>query len=753
MTTYNVIGKNAARKDGFAKVNGDAEYAIDVALPGMLHGKAVRSTVPHARIVKIDSSRALALPGVHAVLTGEDVAGHMLGSRVRDVPVLANRVVRFIGEKVAAVVADDEPTAERARNLVEVEYERLDSIFTIEDALANGAPVLHPNMLSYQGYIKPPEQPSNVFFANVYGVGDVELGFAEADQIFEDTYTTQRQHPAFFEPRACVVHADLGGRVQIWTSTKTPYALKGAIALAIGVDNDKLLINPTYVGGDFGGKGCPWDEALCYFLSEKTGHPVKMVMDYQEEFEAGNPRHGSIVKVRTGVKNDGTITAHHQDMIFNSGAYAGLMPLGYLAGTDRIAANFRIANARFDHRQVYTNTVPGGYMRGPGEVQGTFAMESHMDEIARKMGIDIVEFRRKNILRPGDITPMNETFSGVRAEETLLAAVAKAGYPLATGPYVGVGISMCSRPAGGGETHVEITVEEEGTVLLRTPIFEQGSGVHTVLALIAAEELGTTLENIRVVPWNTDAVENDSGIAGSRGTRMMVPAAHEASLQAKTELLNTAAELTGWPIEQLESKDSAVVNMASGEQIGWADLLGRVPDRSIMGRASNKEMGLAEYTTFAAQIAEVEIDPETGRIHLRKFLSVHDVGTILNPIGHQGQINGSIVTGLGYALMEELPIENGRVTTQSFADVKIPTMPDLPELETLLLESDEGEGPYKVRSIGEAPLLGVAPAIANAIRDATGVRFYDLPLTAEKILTGLRIAARSTIYDHHEETA
>ena len=738
MTTYNVIGKKAARKDGPAKVTGGAEYAIDVAQPGMLHGKSVRSPFPHARIVKIDATKALALPGVHAVLTGEDIAGHVYGNRVRDVPVLANGVVRFIGEKVAAVVADDESTAERARDLVEIEYEELDTVFTIDAAMAETAPLLHPNMLGYQGFMKPPAQPSNVFFTNVYGIGEIEVGFAEADQVFEDTYSTQRQHPAFFEPRACVVDAELDGRVQIWTSTKAPHGLKGQVSLAIGVDKENLLINPTYVGGDFGGKGCPWDEPLAYFLSLKTGRPVKMVMDYQEEFEAGNPRHASFIRVRTGVKNDGTITAHHQDMIFNSGAYAGLMPQGFLAGTDRIAANFRIPHARFDHRHVYTNTVPGGYMRGPGEVQGSFAIESHMDEIARKLGMDIIEFRLKNILRPGDATPMNEHFSGVRAEETLRAAVAKAGYPKAKGPNVGIGISMCSRPAGGGETHVEITVEPEGTILLRTPIFEQGSGVHTVLAIIAAEELGTTVDNVRVVPWNTDAVENDSGIAGSRGTRMMVPAAHEASSEARSELLNTAAELTGWPIEHLESKDGAVVNTESGEQIGWVDLLARVPGRPVMGRASHKDMGLAEYTTFGAQIAEVEVDPETGQIHLRRFLSVHDVGTVLNPIGHQGQINGSIVTGLGYALMEELPIEDGRVMTQSFADVKIPTMADLPDFETMLLPSDEGVGPYKVRSIGEAPLLGVAPAIANAVRDATGIRFHDLPLTAEKILAGLR---------------
>jgi CO/xanthine dehydrogenase Mo-binding subunit len=738
MTTFKVIGKPKGRSDGPPKVTGKAEYAIDVALPGMLHAKAVRSPYPHAKIVHIDTSKAEAVPGVHAVMTGEDVAGYLMGNRVRDVPLLAQGIVRYVGEKVAAVIADDEPTAERARDQVEVEYEELDPVLTLDEAMADGAQVLHPGMMDYVGYMKPAEAPSNTFFTNVYGIGDIEVGFAEADLVFEDTYTTQRQHPVFFEPRVCIVDADRDGRVQVWTTTKAPHGLKAMIAAAIDVEKDEIVINPTFVGGDFGGKGCPWDESLCYFLSKKVGRPVKMLMSYQEEFEAGNPRHPAVIKVRTGVKKDGTITAYHQDLVFNSGAYAGLMPLGYLAGTDRIAADFHIPHARFDHRHVYTNNVPGGYMRGPGEVQGTFAMESHLDEVARKLGMDVVEFRRKNILHEGDLTPMNETFIGVRAEETLLAAVEAAGYPLKKGPNIGVGISMCSRPAGGGETHVEVTINTNGSVHVRTPIFEQGSGTHTIISQIMAEEIGTTFESVTVESWDTDAVPFDSGVAGSRTIRMVVPAAHEAALAVRAELLNTAAELNGWPVEQLVSVDTKIVNQATGESVGWAEMLSRMPDRPIVGRASSKQMGLPQYTTFAAQIAEVEVDPETGQIHLRKFISAHDVGMILNPIGHQGQINGSIVTGLGYALMEELQGEDGHITTQSFADVKIPTISDLPEFETILLESTEGDGPYKVRSIGEAPLLGVAPAIANAVRDATGVRFHHLPLTAEKILAGLR---------------
>jgi CO/xanthine dehydrogenase Mo-binding subunit len=463
-----------------------------------------------------------------------------------------------------------------------------------------------------------------------------------------------------------------------------------------------------------------------------------MVLGYQEEFEAGNPRHESEIRMRTGVKKDGTIVAHHQDMVFNSGAYAGLQPLGYLAGTDRIAANWLMPHARFDHRQVYTNNVPGGYMRGPGEVQGTFALESHMDEVARKLGMDPVEFRRKNILHNGDLTPMNEEFIGVRAEETLLAAIEAAGYPRNLPPHHGIGISMASRPAGGGETHVEITIEDDGSVHVSTPLFEQGSGSHTVLAQVVAEELGTTYESVTVVSMDTDGTPFDSGIAGSRTMRMLGPAAHDAAVEARGNLLDSAAELTGWPVEKLVSEDSRIVNQDSGESIGWTELFSRLPGQVVVGRASSKEQGLAQYTAYVAQVAEVSVDPETGEVKVLKFVSAHDVGTVLNPIGHQGQINGSFASGFGFAVMEELVVASGRVVTQSFADVKIPTSVDMPEMQTVLVPSDEGDGPYKIRSIGEGPLLGVAPAIANAVRDATGVRYRELPLTPEKVLAGLR---------------
>lgn len=737
MATYKVIGQPAARVDGPDKVTGQATYAFDVTLPGMLWGKALRCPFPHARIVRIDTTAASALPGVHAVITGEDVRGQLQGREVRDVPVLCWDVARFAGDRVAAVAARDEEIAQRALDLIEVEYEELTPLLDPLTAMEPDAPLVHPDMLTYAGYDSPVSEPSNVFFSHTYGMGNVDDGFALADQIFEDAYTTARTSPAFFEPRTAVVWAEPGGRVRVWAANKAPHGLKQNIAQATSAAKDDILVEPTYVGGDFGSKAPPYDETLCYELSVRTGRPVKMVMDQVEEFSAGNPRHASIIRVRTGVKNDGAIVAHDQTIILNSGAYAGMMPRGFLAGVDRIAGNFRIPHARFVMHHVYTNAIPGGYLRGPGEAQGTFAMESHLDEVARRMGLDPVEFRLKNILRPGDRTPMNEDYGDIRAEETLRAALDATALGKPRRPNVGVGLSMCSRPAGGGETYANVTVQSDGGVLLETPIFEQGNGVHTIFAQVAGEVLGTAAGRVRVRTMDTDAVPNDSGVAGSRVTRMAIPAVHDAAAEARDRLLALASELTGWPQEQLAAAEGTVRRNDTGESMTWEEIVGRVPDGEIVGKGYWNQRGRPEVTAFAAQVAEVEVDPETGAVTLLSFTSVHDVGTVFNHVTHQGQINGAVVMGMGYALLEDLVVEDGQVATRSFADFKVPSMADLPPMRTVLLPGAGGTGPYNAKAIGEVPLLGVAPAIANAIRDATGLRIRDLPLSAERVRAGL----------------
>ena len=742
MTTYNVIGRPAPRTEGREKTTGAARYALDVLPPGTLWAKALRSPYPSARILSVDASRAESAPGVRAVLTGPDVAGLLQGRQVRDVPLLAQGEVRFAGEKVAVVAADDEETAQRALDLIAVAYEETPPLLDAEEAARDGARLIHPEMASYEGFRRPPERPSNVFFTASFGIGDVDAGFAEAELVFEDEYRCARTHPAFLEPRSCVVSVEPDGRAHVWASNKTPFGLRQALADAVGVEEAGIVVHPAHVGGDFGSKTPPFDEPLAYLLSARTGRPVKMVMDQPEELGAGNPKHAAVMRMRTGVTRDGRIVAHVQEMTFDSGAYAGLMPLGALAGVDRIAANWRIPNARFDQRHVYTNNVPGGYMRGPGEAQGSFALESHLDEIARRMDIDPVEFRLRNILRDGERTPMNELFAEVRAEETLRAAVEQSGYGRPRPANVGVGVAMCARPAGGGESYAEVALHADGSVVVKTPIFEPGTGAYTMLALVAAETLGVDPASVRVEVWDTDAVPFDSGVAGSRTTRMAVPAVHEAAESARDELLRAASVWTEWPREELTCAGGRVVRGDGRESVAWGEVVA-ASGGAISGRGHSRVVGQAEHTSFAAQVAEVEVDPETGRVRVLRFTSAHDVGTIINPTAHQGQIDGAVVMGLGYALQEELLVDAGRITTLSFADFKLPNVADVPPMETALVRSDAGSGPYRVKAIGEAPLLGVASAVANAVRDATGVRLRQLPLTAERTLTALRAAGEA----------
>jgi CO/xanthine dehydrogenase Mo-binding subunit len=394
----------------------------------------------------------------------------------------------------------------------------------------------------------------------------------------------------------------------------------------------------------------------------------------------------------------------------------------------------RIASAH-----VYTNTIPGGYMRGPGEAQGIFALESHLDEIARELGMDPVEFKLKNLIVEGDEAAFGMKFEGVRAKETLQRAVEAAGFSAPKAANVGRGVAIGERPAGGGEASAAVTFRPDGRVVVSTPIYDQGTGVYTIMRQVVAEELQIPQERIDIEIWDTDAVPSDSGVAGSWATRLNTNVAYEAAQTARTELLRFAAAKLGWPEEQLSLRGEEVWRRDIEEKLSWAELLSRTGE-SVTGKAHHFA-GMFEpphITSFNAQVAEVSVDRETGEVRLLRLTSAHDVGRVINPIGHQGQINGGIVTGVGYALMEEMIVEDGRVTSLSFGDYKLPTIADVPELRTVILESDVGAGPYRVKAIGELPASPVAPAIANAIADATGVRIRDLPITAEKVYRALK---------------
>jgi len=735
---YTTIGQPTTRIEGQEKVTGAMQYTADVALPGTLWGRALRSPLPHARILRIDASRAHQVPGVHAVLTGADVRGIRYGRRLFDVPVLAEDRVRFVGERVAAVAAEDRDAAEEALVLIDVEYEELPAVFDPVEALGEDAPILHPEVNSYIGLPRPLDNPSNAFVRDTWSKGNIDAGFAQADLIIENTFTVPRQHQAYLETHSCLVWIDEQGRVQIWASSKVPYQVKEQLSVALGLPKERIRLNPVAIGGDYGGKGSPMDIPLAYFLALRSGRPVKMVMDYVEEFTAGNPRHAALIQLKTGVTREGTMVAHQARVLFNSGAYGGFKPTPTvnLGGASKAGGPYKIPHVHIEGVQVYTNTIPGGFMRAPGEPQTLFATESHMDCIARQLGIDPLDFRVKNLIAEGEETPIGTRYQGIRAQETLQAAVVAAGYRAPKAPHIGRGIAIGERPPAGGESHAVVTLNPDGSVVVHTSIFEPGTGTYTLLRQIVAEELHLPLSSIQVQVWDTDGVPFDTGVGGSRVTRVAGQAAYQAAGEASRALLKVAAEVLDWPEESMTLQGAEVIHQETGDRHAWATLLQRW-GQPVVGRGSVHDMNPSPVTSFTAQVAEVAVDPETGAVQLLRFTTAHDVGRVLNPVDHQGQIEGAVVQGIGYGLTEKLGVDEGRVDSANFGDYKIPNVKDIPELQTVVLASESGPGPYNAKGIGENPVGPVAPAIANAVEDAVGVRIRDLPITAEKVYRAL----------------
>jgi carbon-monoxide dehydrogenase large subunit len=720
---HRVVGQPIARIDGIDKVNGAARYSGDVTLPGLCWGKALRSPLASARIVRIDTSRARAVPGVLAVLTAQDLPDLLVGRRMFDMPVLARDRVRFIGERIAVVAAVDPDVAEEALGLIDVEYEDLPAVFDLVESIAAGAPAVHEDAGAYEG--APSERPHpNVQSVLRFKLGDVEAGFREADRIFEHTFTTQLAHQGYLEPHAGVVAIDGDGRVQVWASNKMPFRLKELLSLALRVPPERIRVNLTPIGGDFGGKGSLMDLPLAYHLARATGRPVKMVMRYTEELMAGNPRHPSVVTFRTGVKNDGRIVARQVKALFNSGAYAAFKPAPSvnLGGTSMGAGVYRIPNLLLEGFCVYTNSIPCGHARSPGEPQVVFAGESHMDMIAAELGLDPAELRRRNLLKDGDHLANGHHLEHVKAAETLEAAMKASGWSEPRpGPWIGRGVAMTHRHIGVGFTNARVRLDAKGRVTLSTALPDTGTGAPVVLRQIVAEVLDLPLDDVGIELATTDDFTTDSGVGGSRVTHTGGRAAFHAAEKLKEQIQAEAKKL-GIPVTSLAGVAEAVARE------------GRTLEASHFYDAKSH----AAVTSFTAQIAEVAVDPQTGQVTVRRFTTAHDVGTIINPIGHQGQIEGGFIQGLGYALMEEMKTEDGRVGTLSLGDVKLPTMQDIPPLTTVILQDPVGPGPFNAKAIGEGSISAVAPAIANAVADACGVRVLDLPITAEKVYWALR---------------
>jgi carbon-monoxide dehydrogenase large subunit len=738
MTEIRSVGIPSPRVEGEQKVAGAARYAVDIALPGMLWAKVLRSSMAHGRIRRIDTAKAAALPGVKAVLTGADLAGAKIGKKIVDMPLLAEDVVRFAGEKVAAVAAESEALADAALDLIDVEYDELPVVTDPLEAMRTNATLLHPKVAEYKGLLQKLEAPSNVFVHLTWKKGAVDEGFRQSDIVVENTYTVPAVHQAYIEPHAALVRINPDGTAEVWSSNKSPFGMRDAVGNALQIAPASLIIHPCYVGGDFGGKGDGNDVALCYALARKAGRPVKLVIDYTEELMAGNPRHGAVIKIKTGVKKNGIIIAEHIEFVFDSGAYGSYRPQGYLVGAHDAPGPYRVPNCLVEEKYVYTNKMPCGYMRAPGHLQGFFASESQMDLVAKRLGLDPAEFRRMNFMRDGDASPLGEVVPHVKATETLTRALDASGFKQPKKKNVGRGCAIADWVSKGGESYAVIKIAEDGSVTLASAVTDTGPGVFTMMRQIVGEELKVPLDSIAVEMLDSNRVVKDTGVRGSSSTRVHGGSAFDAARRAREVILNVAARAMNAKPDELLLFDGGVTHGRAERRLTYGEIA-RAHGGPIVVEGHYVNMADGPEASLVAQVAEVEVDDETGEVQVTKLTTAHNTGTILNPLTHQGQIDGAVVMGFGYGLVENIAYdESGKVLATHLGEYKIPNIKDVPPLETAILQSDFGSGPYNSMSIGETALIPTAAAIANAVEDAVGVRIKSLPITAEKVLNALK---------------
>ena len=744
---YQIVGRAVPRLEGADKVSGKTQYAADVSIPGLLWAKILRSPVPHARVLKVDTSRARQLPGVHAVITGADLPPVLVGLRMKDMPVLARDRVRYVGEPVAAVAADTPEAADEAIHLIEVEYEELPVVSDPVEALRPGAPVLHENPGQYKNAPERSTELPNVQSVGVWSNGDLEAGFSRAARIFEHTFRTPLGFHAYIEPHACIVRVGEGGEVEIWSSNKSPFTLRARLAADLGLDANKINVHIMSVGGDFGGKTSVTEAPVCYFLSAQARRPVKLVLTYAEELAAAAHRHPAVITLRTGVDNEGKLCALHAKAIFSGGAYAALKANAEVTvqGPRRVASYYRIPAIKVETWCAYTNQVSCTQTRTPGSPQTVFAMESQIDIIARELGMDPLEFRMKNLLDNGDAAPFGQKWQNIFVRDTLAKAVKASGWDKPKAKNVGRGVAIYERGTGAGKSGAAITVEANGNVTVMTGVPDVGPGIHTVVQQIVSEVLGVAPERVQVRVEDTDRSPYDSGTGGSKSTNSVGTAAYKAASELKEKIIGLAASRIGCAAETIRENKKRFV--APGHKaMSFTDLARHAVEQNgeAITHLSVFEPGRQGVTAFATQVAEVKVDPETGQARVQRITTVHDAGKVINYLGYQGQVDGGVVTGLGFALMEENPITDGRITTLNLGEFKIPTAQDVPRLTTLLLETPTGPAPFQGKAIAEIPNVPTAPAIANAIADAVGVRVYDLPLTSEKICAEMKKVKRKS---------
>ncbi len=753
MERLNVVGKREPMLDACEKATGLARFTDDLTLPGMLYGKILRSPLPHARILHVDLSGALKISGVKGAISGKDIPRKKYGivPMAKDEYALAIDKVRYIGDEVAAVAATSIEASEEAILKINVDYEELPAVFDPVEATKPGAPVIHD------------EVPNNVSATIWKEFGNVEKAFSEADAIFEDEFETQAVNHCPLEPHAALAMVDHSGKVTLWSSTQIPFFLRRNLATTLDIPESQVRVIKPKVGGGFGQKIDLYAKDFCAaYFAMKMKKPVKFVYEREEVFTSTRQRHPFRIHLKTGMRKDGTILAQQFKVIADGGAYNSTAPLMITLACYFIMLPYRLENLLFEGAHVYTNKPVGGAMRGHGIPQVRFAVEAQLDSIAEKMGIDPLEIRLKNAFHAGEPHPAKLLVQSCGFSETLEKAAEGIGWREKRGklPFGrGVGLAGASFPSGvSNMSHISsgaiVKIERDGSVTLLTGAADIGQGAETVISQIAAEELGVPLRNIRITAADTEITPLDPGTFGSGVTLRAGNAARMAARAARDKIFEAVSEKMEVNPQDLEARDERIYVKGSPERgMSLQDAIKayQYSDRPmpIIGRGSyqppakepttllREDGNFSPAYSFMTQAAEVEVNTRTGEVKVLKMVASHDCGRAINPMLVEGQLEGSVVGGMGQALYEEVMTEKGQVLTPSFLDYGIPTAMEVPSITSIEVETDDPEGPFGAKESGEGTQLAPAPAIINAIYDAIGVRFKTLPVTPEKVLEAL----------------
>ena len=751
---YRVLGTRPMRHDAYDKVTGAAKFGADLNLPGMLHGKVLRSPYSHARIRSIDTSKAEALPGVMAVATAADFP--ILKTRPLDYEnfqgnprlmgenILANDKALYKGHAVAAVAAVSPHVAEQALDLIEVDYEVLPTVLGWRDAMKDDAAVIHEDMttrfrMDRAGPGEDTGQKGNVAGHLQHRLGDVEKGFREADVIFENEYETQTVHQGYIEPHVSTASWSTDGRVTIWTSTQGAFGVRAATCGILELPESQVKVVPMEIGGGFGAKGVTYLAPVTAVLAQKSGRPVKIAMSRKEVFEGSGPASATFIRVKLGAKNDGTLTAGEAYMVYEAGAFPG-SPVG--GGAVTTFGSYNIENMLVNGYDVICNKQKAQAYRAPGQPQAAFAVESAMDELADKLGMDPMDLRLKNAVKEGDRMPngvAHAVFGCVELEEAMKNHP-HYQTPL-TGPNQGRGVAVAFRAQGGQTSSATINVNSNGTINLITGSVDIG-GTRTAVAMQAAEVLGLTPEDFNPSVGDTDSVGYTANTGGSRTAFDTGLAAIAAAEEVIVRMKTRAAMLWEVQDEDVDFQDgSFVCTRNPDDRFTFKQLAARLMRTGgpVTCSASAPSTGVGPI--FAGNIVDVEVDPDTGKVEILRFTAFLDAGQAVHPSFVEGQIQGATVQGIGWAMNEEyFYTPDGTMANSSFLDYRMPTSLDLPMIEAVIIEVPNPRHPFGLRGVGEGPIIPPLAALGNAVSHATGVRMTKLPLSPTNIMATIEEA-------------